>query len=84
MTFLNLLKIYDISVSYGRFHKESNQNFLLSVVWPQIQVFLDVRRLKYSEGGCEEIEPQDLGISLAQIAQHINAVINMGGRHTKH
>ena len=73
--------------SDSKFHKEliaPNQNSLLSVVLPQIQVFLNVRKLKFSEGGCEEIEPRDLGISLAQIAQHINAVINMGGRHTKH
>ena len=84
--FSNFLKFVR-GISNGKFHKKliaPNQNTLLSAVWPQIQVFLSVRKLKFSEGGCEEIVPRDLGISLAQIAQHIKAVINMGGRHTKH
>ena len=87
MRFLEFSKIYDIGVSYGKFHKEliaPNQNSLLSAVWPKIQVFLTVQKLKSSEGGFEEIGPHDLGISLAQIAQHIKAVMNMGGSHTKH
>ena len=87
MTFFKFSKIYDRGVSNGKFCKEliaPNQNSLSSAIWPQIQVFLSVGKLKFSEGGCEEIVPRDLEISLAQIAQHIKAVINMGGRHTKH
>ena len=80
MTFLNFSKIYDIGVSNGKFHKEliaTNQNSLQSGVWSQIQVFFSVGKLIFSEGGCEGIDPRDLKIPPAQIAQHIKAIISV-------
>ena len=57
------------------------QNFLKSGFWPQIQIFLSVIKLKFSEGGCEGMDPRDLKIPLAQITQHMKAGISVGGMH---
>ena len=68
MIFLKIFRIYDIGVSNDKFHKifiALNQTFLQSGVWPQIQVFLSVGKLQFSEGGCEGIDSRDLENPLA-------------------
>ena len=87
MTFFRFLKIYDVGVYDSKFYKEliaPNQNSLQSGVWPHIQLFLAVGKLKFFLGGCEGVDPSDLKIPLAQIAQDIKAVISVEGKHTKH
>ena len=76
-----------VGVYDGKFYKElitHNQNSLRLSDWPHIQVFLAVGKLKFFVGACEGIDPRDLKIPLAQIAQEIKAVISLGGKHTKH